>query len=234
MAVTGDRPLSPLIIAVDGPAASGKSTIARELARRFELPFLDTGLLYRAVGRAVLLAGRDPGDAEAARSAAEALDARHVDESVLKGDEIGQAGSKVAAVPAVRAALLAVQRGFAANGAVLAGRDVGTVICPEAPAKLFVTASVEARAERRFQELLRNGANPILAKVLEDMIERDRRDTSRAVAPLRVAPDARLLDTTSLSLDAALAASVELVGAAIKAARDETGATGSSTDEGQP
>lgn len=213
MSLDPARPAASLVIAVDGPAASGKSTIAKALAGQFGLAFLDTGLLYRAVGRKLLDRGLDAGDAEAALQAAQTLQPADVDEAKLRGDETGQAGSKVAAFPAVRAALLPFQRNFAASapGAVLAGRDVGTVICPDAPVKLFITASVEERAHRRFQELRQHGADPIRGQVLEDMIERDRRDTNRSVAPLRVADDAHVLDTTQLSLDATLAAAVELV-----------------------
>ncbi|SNB67897.1 cytidylate kinase [Arboricoccus pini] len=229
MSLDPARAADPLVIAVDGPAASGKSTIAKALAGRFGLAFLDTGLLYRAVGRKLLDCGLDPADAEAALKAAETLQASDVDEAKLTGDETGQAGSKVAAVPSVRAVLLPFQRNVArsAPGAVLAGRDVGTVICPDAAVKLFITASVEERANRRFAELHQRGANPIRAQVLEDMIERDRRDTSRSVAPLRVADDAHVLDTTQLSLDATLAAAAELVRLSlVRAGRRDEAASG--------
>ena len=203
-----------LVIAVDGPAASGKSTLARRIALHYGLPFLDTGLLYRAVGRRVLQAGGDPGDEPTARAAALALAPADVDPGQLRGEGTGQAASRVAAFPSVRAALLPFQRRFAATppGAVLAGRDVGTVICPDATAKIFVTASVEERARRRFEELRRSqelreeGDPPIYAAVLEELRVRDRRDQEREVAPLRPAPDAWVLDTTDLDADAAFEA----------------------------
>ncbi len=196
----------PMVVTIDGPAASGKSTLALRLAQALGLPFLDTGLLYRAVGRRLLEAGGDPRDAAAALAAAEALTANEVVTARLRGQEIGQAASMVAAYPAVRAALLPFQRRFAGldAGAVLAGRDTGTVVCPEAGAKLFVTATAEERARRRYEELRRRGAEPIYAAVLAELRERDRRDSERAVAPLRAAQDALLLDTTSLEPDAVL------------------------------
>ena len=200
--------MSPLVIAVDGPAASGKSTLARRIAEHYGLPFLDTGLLYRAVGRRVLAAGGDPGDEASATKAALALAPADVDAGQLRGEGTGQAASKVAAFPSVRAALLPFQRNFAATppGAVLAGRDVGTVICPDATLKVFVTATVEERARRRFEELRQRGDPTIYAAVLEELRERDRRDQDRAVAPLRPAPDAWVLDTTDLDADAAFEA----------------------------
>jgi cytidylate kinase len=196
----------PLVVTIDGPAASGKSTLAQRLAQALGLPFLDTGLLYRAVGRRLLEAGGDPRDVAAALAAAEALTANEVVTARLRGQEIGQAASMVAAYPAVRAALLPFQRRFAGMdaGAVLAGRDTGTVVCPEAGAKLFVTATAEERARRRYEELRRRGAEPIYAAVLAELRERDRRDSERAVAPLRAAQDALVLDTTSLEPDAVL------------------------------
>jgi cytidylate kinase len=196
----------PLVVTIDGPAASGKSTLALRLAQALGLPFLDTGLLYRAVGRRLLEAGGDPRDVAAALAAAEALTANEVVTARLRGQEIGQAASMVAAYPAVRAALLPFQRRFAGMdaGAVLAGRDTGTVVCPEAGAKLFVTATAEERARRRYEELRRRGAEPIYAAVLAELRERDRRDSERAVAPLRAAQDALVLDTTSLEPDAVL------------------------------
>lgn len=196
------------IVAVDGPAASGKSTLARRIAAHFGLPFLDTGLLYRAVGRRLLLAGGDPGSEAEAEVQARALDVADVDAEVLRGEEIGQAASRVAAFGTVRAALLPFQRRFAATppGAVLAGRDVGTVVCPEARAKIFVTASVEERARRRYEELRQRAPGTIYAAVLEELRLRDRRDQERAVAPLRAAPDAWVLDTTDLDADAAFEA----------------------------
>ncbi len=196
-----------LVVAVDGPAASGKSTLARKLARALGLAFLDTGLLYRAVGRRLLEAGADPSDERAALEAVAALRPEEVDADRLAGEEIGEAASKVAAIPAVRAALLPWQRRFASTppGAVLAGRDVGTVVCPDAALKIFVTASLEERARRRFEELRRRGRAPIFDRVLDELRERDRRDTERAVAPLRIADDAWVLDTTELDAEAAFA-----------------------------
>ncbi len=199
-----------MIIAVDGPAASGKGTLARRLAAHFGLPHLDTGLLYRAVGMAVRRAGDDPADADAAGRAARALDPALLDDPALRGDEAAQAASKVAALPAVRAALLDFQRAFAARppGAVLDGRDIGTVVCPRADVKIFVTASLEKRAERRFRELRERGVATIQDAVLRDMKERDARDERRSVAPMRPAPDAFVLDTTDLDADAAFAAAL--------------------------
>lgn len=195
----------PLVIAVDGPAASGKSTLARRLAEQFTLPFLDTGLLYRAVARAMLDRGQDFRDTPAALATAERLTAEEVQPERLRGEGVGQGASIVAAVPAVRTALLPFQRRFAAGppGAVLAGRDVGTVVCPDAAFKLFVTASDEERARRRHEELRRRGEEPMYAAVLAELRERDRRDAERAVAPMRIPADAFVLDTTQLDADAA-------------------------------
>lgn len=206
----------PLVIAVDGPAASGKSTLARRLAAALGLAFLDTGLLYRAVGRRVLEAGGDPADPAAALAAVAGLSPEEVQAERLAGEEIGEAASKVAAIPAVREALLPWQRRLAATppGAVLAGRDVGTVVCPDAALKLFVTADLAERARRRFEELRRRGRTPMLSDVLDELRERDRRDTERAVAPLRVADDALVLDTTELDADAAFAVALQRAEAA--------------------
>jgi cytidylate kinase len=200
-----------MIIAVDGPAASGKGTLARRLAKRFGLAHLDTGLLYRATAARVLRSGGDPADEAAARAAAEALGAADLEDPELRGEAVSQGASVVAALPAVRRALLAFQRHFAhappdgARGAVLDGRDIGTVVCPDADAKLFVTASLEARARRRHKELLARGTRSIYARVLRDMRERDARDSSRAAAPLVPAPDAVIIDTTDLDADAVFA-----------------------------
>ena len=196
-----------LVITVDGPTASGKTTIARRLAALYDLPFLDTGLLYRAVARRLLDEGRDPEDEAAAVATAQALDEGDLARCDLQAEEVSQAASKVAAIPAVRAALLAWQRRFAAQprGAVLAGRDTGTVIVPDAPIKLFITAAVEERARRRFRQLQARGGRPIFARVLEELKGRDRRDTGRAVAPLRPAPDALVLDTTNEDVETTLA-----------------------------
>ncbi len=196
-----------LVIAIDGPSASGKGTLARRLAAHFRLPHLDTGLLYRAVGVAVEKSGRPAGEVAAGLQAADLADPG------LRTDQAGEAGSKVAALPEVRANLLNLQKKFAsqASGAVLDGRDIGTVICPDAPVKLYVTASPEARAERRFQELRGRGVDTIKPRVLAEMAERDRRDSERAAAPLRAAPDAFLLDTSDMDADAAFAAALAFI-----------------------
>jgi cytidylate kinase len=196
-----------LVIAIDGPSASGKGTLAKRLAAHFGLPHLDTGLLYRAVGWISARTGRSPAEVAAG------LTASDLDDPVLRGDEAGQAGSKVAAIPDVRVNLLKFQKEFSsqAPGAVLDGRDIGTVICPDAPVKLFVTASAESRAERRFQELRRRGVDTIRTRVLAEMAERDRRDSERAAAPLKAAPDAWLLDTSDMDADAAFAAALAFI-----------------------
>jgi cytidylate kinase len=201
-----------MIIAVDGPAASGKGTIAKALAAHFDLPFLDTGLLYRAVGMAVLEAGGDPASPEDAVQAALHLDSA-LDDPGLKSEAAGKAASLVSAHPAVRAALLDRQKRFAdqAGGAVLDGRDIGTVIAPHADAKLFVTASPEVRAARRHQELLRMGLDVHLDAVLNDIRARDERDSHRSAAPLRMAEDAVLLDTSDMTIDEAIAAAISIV-----------------------
>jgi cytidylate kinase len=193
----------PLIVAVDGPAASGKTTLARRLAAHFGLAFLDTGLLYRAVGRRLLDRGLRPGDAAAAERAAQEVTAEDLARPDLHRPETSRAASEVAVVPSVRATLLALQRRFGEDGpgAVLAGRDIGTVVRPDAARKLFVTASPEERARRRFEELRLSGAAPIYERVLEELRQRDERDRSRAVAPLVAADDAFVLDTTGRDVD---------------------------------
>lgn len=199
-----------MIVAIDGPTAAGKGTLARLLARDLGFAYLDTGSLYRAVGLALLRAGRAPDDEVAALDAARGLDAELLGDPGLRDEATGNAASRVAAMPAVRAALLDYQREFArrppggAPGAVLDGRDIGTVVCPDATVKLFVTASPEVRARRRHLELAARGEDVPFAQVLADLNERDRRDQARAAAPLRPAPDAHLLDTTDLAIDAAL------------------------------
>ncbi|MCT8973283.1 (d)CMP kinase [Microbaculum marinisediminis] len=203
-----------MIIAIDGPAASGKGTLARRLAVRYGLRHLDTGMLYRAVARAVIDAGADVADPAARLAAARALDVTHLkDAASLREPGMGEAASIVAADPAVRAEILAFQRGFADQppGAVLDGRDIGSVVCPGADAKIFVTAAPEARAERRWRELVGNGVAISYEQVLDDIRRRDDRDTSRAVAPLRPAADAHLLDTTELDIEAAFRAAVDLI-----------------------
>ena len=194
-----------MIIAIDGPAAAGKGTLARRVAVHFNIAYLDTGLLYRAVGKKVLDASNDPEDAVAAETVARALNAQDLNANGLRVDAVAQAASKVSAVPGVRAALLDFQRDFAKtppeglNGAVLDGRDIGTVVCQEATAKLFITASTEVRANRRFKELHQANSSAIYARVLEDMKERDERDSSRSFAPLVAAKDANVIDTSDLS-----------------------------------
>jgi cytidylate kinase len=195
------------IIAIDGPAAAGKGTLARRLATHLRLPYLDTGLLYRAVGRLVLDRSETPSDPIAAERAARDLDPRDLQRSNLRGPEADAAAAAVASVPGVRAALLEFQRGFgAAEGAVLDGRDIGTVVFPLAHLKLFVTASPEARARRRWLELRVKAPDADLAEVERDIRARDQQDAARAIAPLRPAEDAVTIDTTDLDRDAAFAA----------------------------
>jgi cytidylate kinase len=204
------------VIAVDGPAASGKGTVASGLAADWRLPYLDTGTLYRAVGVAVLDQGGDPDDAAAAEAAARALRPAAVDPERIRTAAAGEAASRVAAHPGVRAALVALQRDFAGRpgGAVLDGRDIGTVIAPGAPAKLFVTAAPEVRAERRWRQLTAQGETLDLAAVLDDIRRRDARDQGRAAAPLVRADDAALLDTTDMSISQAADAARRIVEAA--------------------
>ena len=202
-----------MIIAIDGPAASGKGTIARRLALRFSLPHLDTGLLYRATARALLDEAALLDDDGAAVRVARGLALIDFDEARLRGREMGEAASVVAAIPAVRDALRDMQRRFAgqAGGAVLDGRDIGTVIAPDADAKIFVTADVETRAQRRAIELRRSGERVAFGDVLTDIQRRDARDSGRTAAPLRVAPDALHLDTSQLDIETAVATAVGLV-----------------------
>ena len=205
-----------MIIAVDGPTASGKGTIAKALAAHFGLPHLDTGLLYRAVGRQVFLDGGDPDDAGDALAATGFPDTLLGDPE-LRDEQTGGLASRVSVHPAVRQALFDRQRSFATRdtGAVLDGRDIGTVIAPEAQAKLFVTASVEARAQRRFLEMRDRGAGVNLLEIQDDLRRRDERDRNRAVAPLVPAPDAMVIDTSDLDKDEAVAAAIEAVEQAI-------------------
>ena len=211
----------PFVIAVDGPAASGKGTLAAGLARLYGLPHLDTGLLYRAVGMAVLTAGGDLADGAAVAAAARALTAVDLDDPALRTREAGEAASRVAVFPGVRAALLDFQLAFAAGepGSVLDGRDIGTVICPDAPAKLFVTATPEVRAERRWRQLTGQGEAVSLADILADIRIRDARDSGRDAAPMTRAADAVLLDTSEMSIDQAADAARRI----IEAARVRTG-----------
>jgi cytidylate kinase len=205
-----------MIIAVDGPAASGKGTLGKKLAAHYGLRHLDTGLIYRAVGKALLDAGRRTDDAAAAVAAAKALDPASFDEAALKAPAVGEAASVVSAIPEVRAALIAFQRDFAAQppGAVLDGRDIGTVICPGADVKIYVTATAEVRARRRAIEYRAQGRDIDATAVLADILKRDERDSRRAIAPLQQAPDAHLLDTTHLDIDAAIRAAIDIVEAA--------------------
>lgn len=191
------------VIAVDGPAAAGKGTVARRLAAHYGYHFLDTGLVYRAVGARALDEGVDAGDGAAVARLAEALDPADLERPDLRSERIGQMASKIAVLPAVRAALLEFQRRFGcrAPGAVLDGRDIGTVIFPDAFAKIFITASIQARARRRLQELREMGIGAIEERVLAEMKERDARDGGREVAPLKPADDALVIDSTDLSPD---------------------------------
>jgi cytidylate kinase len=200
----------PLVIAVDGPAASGKGTLAAKLAAHFNLPHLDTGALYRGTALAVLRAGMDPANAEEAAKLAAALDTTTLDDEALRTEEVGQTASVISAYPQVRTALLQLQRDFAAQagGAVLDGRDIGTVICPDAPVKFFVEASVEVRAKRRFLQLQARGETIDYEKVLADLAARDARDTQRATAPLLAAADAITLQTDAMNAEEVLAAAL--------------------------
>jgi cytidylate kinase len=202
-----------MIIAIDGPAASGKGTLGRRLAAHYGYRHLDTGLLYRAVAKAVLDAGKTANDQAAAIAAARAFDPAQLSDPALKTDAIGNVASVVSAIPDVRAALIDYQRKFAAQppGAVLDGRDIGTVIAPQAEVKIFLTASPQERARRRVREAQERGENPDPAAILADIQKRDARDANRTVAPFKAAPDAHLLDTTHLDIDAAIRAAIDIV-----------------------
>jgi len=206
-----------MLLAIDGPAASGKGTLGRLIAAHYGLAHLDTGKLYRAVARDVLARGASPRDVKAALSAAEALDFASLDDPGLMDGRLGEAASLVAALPEVRAVLVIYQRAFARRptGAVLDGRDIGTVICPDADVKLFVTATASVRAGRRYRELLAAGIDITEAEVLGDIERRDQRDENRPVSPLRRPEDAYLLDTTNLDIDAAFKAAIALIDAAM-------------------
>ena len=209
-----------MIIAIDGPAASGKGTIARQIASAYGLHHLDTGLLYRAVAKAMLDAGYRPDDAARATEFAAKFDPGKYEENALKLQPITEAASVVAAIPQVRQALINYQREFAVRppGAVLDGRDIGTVIAPAADVKLFVVATPEVRASRRLAELRARGETADEREVLADLLRRDERDSQRSAAPLKVAPDAHLLDTTHLGIDAAFRAAVDII-EAVRAGR---------------
>jgi CMP/dCMP kinase len=209
-----------MIIAIDGPAASGKGTLGKRLAAHYGLRHLDTGLIYRAVTKALVDAGDRLDNVDRAVAAAKALDPGGFDEKALKSHSIGEAASIVSALPEVRAALLAFQHDFgrAPPGAVLDGRDIGTVIFPDADVKIYVDATPEVRARRRAAEIAGAGGAVSEAEVLADIRRRDERDTRRAAAPLRVAPDAHLLDTSHLDIDAAFRAAIDIV-EAVRAGR---------------
>ena len=202
-----------MIIAIDGPAASGKGTLGKKLAEHYGLRHLDTGLLYRAVAKGVLDAGKRPDDVQAAAAAAMALDPARFDEAALKAPQVGDAASIVSAFPEVRAVLVNMQRSFAAKppGAVLDGRDIGTVICPDADVKIFVTATAEVRARRRGAEYRGQGRDISDETVLIDIKKRDERDRNRAASPLKQASDAHLLDTTNMDISTAIRAAIDIV-----------------------
>lgn len=220
---SGKRPPDKrsIVIAIDGPSASGKGTLAHRIAEHLGFAVLDTGLLYRAVAKRLLDRGERPDDPAAAARAARAVGVAELGDPALRTEQVGEIASRVAAIPEVREALLALQRGFASNprdlqgnpmpGAVLDGRDIGTVICPDATVKLFITASAETRAVRRHKELLGRGTASIYARVLQDMERRDARDSARAVAPTKPAPDAIVIDSTGLDADAVFAAALAVI-----------------------
>jgi len=199
-----------IVIAIDGPAASGKGTLSRRLADQFALPHLDTGLIYRAVGQALLQVGLPLDDEELAGEVAANIDLSALDRATLSVHEIGEAASKVAAMGKVRAALLKAQQDFAATppGAVLDGRDIGTVVCPDADVKLFITASPEVRARRRYEEMTARGRDVSYDAILEDLKVRDARDMGRADAPLKPAADAHLIDTSEMDIETAFSAAL--------------------------
>ena len=210
-----------MIIAIDGPAAAGKGTLAQRLAAHYRLPYLDTGLLYRLTGKLMADRGLDPDDPAAAERAARMLDPALLGDPNLRGHEAGELASRLAVHAGVRAALLDFQRAFAARpeGAVLDGRDIGTAVCPDADVKIFVTASPEVRAHRRTDELLAKGRAVDYSRILAEIKDRDARDSGRAAAPLKAAADAYLLDTSDKDIEAAFRAAVDIVDRA-RAGRD--------------
>ena len=232
--------MRPFVVAIDGPAAAGKGTLARRLAERFQFAHLDTGKLYRATAWLVLEEGADPADPGAAVAAARRVSPAALGDPLLSSEAVARASSILSALPAVRDALLAMQRDFAAHppapansqksggikrrgvkpwGAILDGRDIGTAVCPDAAVKLFVTASLEARAGRRVKELRERGAAAIYDDVLQDMKERDARDSLRRVAPLAAAPDAVIIDTTRLDADQVFERAADIITRALATPR---------------
>lgn len=205
------------VIAIDGPAAAGKGTLSRRIAEDYGFHHLDTGLTYRACAKALLDAGLSLDDEAQAAEMAAKVDLGGLDRSVLSAHAIGEAASKIAVMPSVRRALVEAQRAFSqrAPGTVLDGRDIGTVVCPDATVKLFVTASAEVRAKRRFDEIVAGGGEAIFEDVLADVIKRDARDMNRADSPLKPADDAHLIDTTEMGIEAAFQAAKRLIDAAL-------------------
>jgi CMP/dCMP kinase len=206
-----------MIIAIDGPAAAGKGTLSRQIAETYGFHHLDTGLTYRATAKALLDAGLPLDDEAVAEKMAEKLDLAGLDRSVLSRHEIGEAASKVAVMPAVRRALVEAQRRFSERlpGTVLDGRDIGTVVCPDAPVKFYVTATPEIRARRRYDEIIANGGTADYSAIFDDVKRRDERDMGRADSPLRPAADAHLLDTSEMSIEAAFQAAKSIIDAAL-------------------
>lgn len=202
-----------LVIAIDGPAASGKGTLARKLAARYGLPHLDTGLTYRAVAQALLQVGLPLDNEELAAEVASSIDLGALDREVLSTHEIGEAASKVAVMSSVRRALVEAQRQFASSGkgAVLDGRDIGTVVCPDADVKLYITATPEVRASRRHGEILSSGGDADYDEILADIKKRDERDMNRADSPLKPAEDAHLIDTSEMDIESAFRAALDYV-----------------------
>ncbi|WP_438750859.1 (d)CMP kinase [Pararhizobium sp. O133] len=205
------------IIAIDGPAAAGKGTLSRQIAEIYGFHHLDTGLTYRATAKALLDAGQPLDDETLAEGIARNVELAGLDRSVLSAHAIGEAASSIAVMPLVRQALVEAQRAFSVRepGTVLDGRDIGTVVCPDAPVKLYVTASAEVRARRRFDEIVGNGVPADFLEILADITKRDERDMGRADSPLRPAADAHLLDTSEMSIEAAFQAAKSIIDAAL-------------------